>query len=106
MMQSFFALQAPFDAAPIAMDLQAAERSLSAFEQVAEPMRAVRDALHAALIAPDLEMPMTADARAHNERLSHDIDVLENGAWGLGYHDRRLDQFLGQPHRGEARQPR
>jgi hypothetical protein len=103
---TFFELQKPFDMEPIAMTLDAAERSLAAFKQMAASMRAVRDALRGEMIPPDPEMPFTADQREHNARLAHDNDVLERGAWGLGYHDRRLDQFIGlSPHRGTPRRP-
>jgi hypothetical protein len=103
---TFFELQKPFDMEPIAMDLRAAERSLEAFEQMAASMGAVRDALLAEMIPFDGEMPLTAAEQDHNASKAHDIDVLERGAWGLGYHDRRLDQFIGlSPHRGQPRQP-
>ena len=78
-------------------DLDMAERYLAEFERALEPLLAVRAEMLAELPALDEEIPESGAAAEVRRRVLEDVEVLETGAWMMGYRDARLQRFEGSP---------
>jgi hypothetical protein len=95
----FVQLQEPTVAEPLELNLDAIGRSrdLLAVEGV-EPRRPLEADLVSKIITvdPDGERP-TREEQDRSSEAAHDLRVLHEGAWHLGYHDPRLREFEGGP---------
>lgn len=94
----FFKAQEAALVEPTKRDVEKMRRALdSIVTEAQEPLQRMRRELLAGIPQVDAEMPMTADEQDRVARLLEDVARVDDGNWGLGISDRRLEPFVGMP---------